>query len=122
MRANRAYSIAWLNASGRSLQQRLVPLATWCVRRLRTAEYRYRWLKRAGCAGLGMKQKALGLKKPWRRVSRLDCASAAVRKNIRHVMVLLDLYTGLRALDEITVATTTDDILNLIFSSFCIGK
>jgi tRNA modification GTPase len=37
-------------------------------------------------------------------------------------MVLLDLYNGLRALDEITGATTTDDILNLIFSSFCIGK
>ena len=37
-------------------------------------------------------------------------------------MLLLDLYSALRPLDEITGATTTDDILNLIFSRFCIGK
>ncbi len=37
-------------------------------------------------------------------------------------MILLDLYGSLRALDEITGATTADDILNLIFGSFCIGK
>ena len=37
-------------------------------------------------------------------------------------MHLLDLYGALRPLDEITGATTTDDILNLIFSTFCIGK
>jgi tRNA modification GTPase len=37
-------------------------------------------------------------------------------------MLLLDLYSALRALDTITGATTTDDILNLIFSKFCIGK
>jgi tRNA modification GTPase len=37
-------------------------------------------------------------------------------------MLLLDLYSALRPLDEITGATTTDDILNLIFSTFCIGK
>ena len=36
--------------------------------------------------------------------------------------VLLDLYGALRPLDAITGATTTDDILNLIFSTFCIGK
>ena len=34
----------------------------------------------------------------------------------------LDLYNALRPLDEITGVTTTDDILNLIFSRFCIGK
>jgi tRNA modification GTPase len=37
-------------------------------------------------------------------------------------MLLLDLYAALRPIDEITGVTTTDDILNLIFSSFCIGK
>jgi tRNA modification GTPase len=37
-------------------------------------------------------------------------------------MVLLDLYAALRPLDEITGTTTTDDILNLIFGTFCIGK
>jgi tRNA modification GTPase len=46
----------------------------------------------------------------------------AVRDRIPHEMLLLDLYSALRPLDEITGATTTDDILNLIFSSFCIGK
>ena len=55
-------------------------------------------------------------------IAALDAASIAVEKNIPHEMVLMDLYQSLRALDEITGATTTDDILNLIFSTFCIGK
>jgi tRNA modification GTPase len=41
---------------------------------------------------------------------------------VRQEMLLVDLYNGLRPLDAITGATTTDDILNLIFSTFCIGK
>jgi tRNA modification GTPase len=52
----------------------------------------------------------------------LDAASSAVRNRIPHEMVLLDLYNALRPLDEITGATSNDDILNLIFSKFCIGK
>jgi tRNA modification GTPase len=52
----------------------------------------------------------------------LDASSAAVRGNVPHEMLLLDLYNALRPLDEITGATTNDDILNLIFSRFCIGK
>jgi tRNA modification GTPase len=55
-------------------------------------------------------------------IAALDAASTAVEKHIPHEMVLIDLYQALRALDEITGATTTDDILNLIFSTFCIGK
>lgn len=55
-------------------------------------------------------------------LSALESAQTAVGKQIPHEMILLDLYNALRALDEITGATTTDDILNLIFSSFCIGK
>ena len=55
-------------------------------------------------------------------VAGLDQAAAAVKNRVPHEMVLLDLYSALRRLDEITGATTTDDILNLIFSSFCIGK
>jgi tRNA modification GTPase len=39
-----------------------------------------------------------------------------------HEMILLDLYEALHALDTLTGTTTTDDILNLIFSQFCIGK
>jgi tRNA modification GTPase len=52
----------------------------------------------------------------------LVAAAASVQNAIPHEMVLLDLYNALRALDELTGATTADDILNLIFSTFCIGK
>ncbi|MGH9528532.1 MAG: tRNA uridine-5-carboxymethylaminomethyl(34) synthesis GTPase MnmE [Terriglobales bacterium] len=55
-------------------------------------------------------------------LAALQSAVIAVGNRIPHEMLLLDLYTALRALDEITGATTTDDILNLIFSRFCIGK
>ena len=55
-------------------------------------------------------------------LSALEAAVSAVGNRIPHEMVLLDLYGALRPLDEITGATTNDDILNLIFSRFCIGK
>jgi tRNA modification GTPase len=49
-------------------------------------------------------------------------ARQAVAAAIPHEMLLLDLYTALRPIDAITGATTADDILNRIFSTFCIGK
>jgi tRNA modification GTPase len=52
----------------------------------------------------------------------LVAARTAVANKIPHEMLLLDLYNALRPLDEMTGATTNDDILNLIFSTFCIGK
>ena len=52
----------------------------------------------------------------------LEAAKSAVAGKIPHEMLLLDLYNALRPLDAVTGATTTDDILNLIFSRFCIGK
>ncbi len=52
----------------------------------------------------------------------LDKAGAAVEARIPHEMLLLDLYGALRPIDAITGATTADDILNRIFSTFCIGK
>ncbi|MGO9515464.1 MAG: tRNA uridine-5-carboxymethylaminomethyl(34) synthesis GTPase MnmE [Candidatus Korobacteraceae bacterium] len=55
-------------------------------------------------------------------IAALDRASAAVPLKTPHEMVLLDLYSALRPLDDITGATTAEDILSLIFSSFCIGK
>jgi tRNA modification GTPase len=45
-----------------------------------------------------------------------------VRNKTPHEMLLLDLYSALRPLDAITGQTTPDDVLNLIFSTFCIGK
>jgi tRNA modification GTPase len=52
----------------------------------------------------------------------LEKARAAVEAGIPHEMLLLDLYAGLVPIDAITGATTADDILNRIFSTFCIGK
>jgi tRNA modification GTPase len=52
----------------------------------------------------------------------LEKACDAVRSSIPHEMLLLDLYGALRPIDAITGATTADDILNRIFSTFCIGK
>ena len=55
-------------------------------------------------------------------LSALEPAEQAVHNHIPHEMLLMDLYNSLRPLDAITGETTTDDILNLIFSTFCIGK
>ena len=52
----------------------------------------------------------------------LDRARDAVSHHIPHEMLLLDLYAALKSIDAITGATTADDILNRIFSTFCIGK
>jgi tRNA modification GTPase len=52
----------------------------------------------------------------------LDHARSAVEFGIPHEMILIDLYASLRPIDALTGATTADDILNRIFSTFCIGK
>ena len=52
----------------------------------------------------------------------LEQARNATTLGIPHEMLLLDLYAALRPIDAITGATTADDILNRIFSTFCIGK
>jgi len=55
-------------------------------------------------------------------IEALEHARKAVEFGIPHEMLLLDLYAALRPIDAITGATTADDILNRIFSTFCIGK
>ena len=52
----------------------------------------------------------------------LTTARSAIHEGVPQEMVLLDLHTGLQALDSLTGTTTTEDILSLIFSTFCIGK
>jgi tRNA modification GTPase len=55
----------------------------------------------------------------------LDSLAAAETANdsgIPHEFLLSDLHGALRALDSLTGQTTSDDILNRIFSTFCIGK
>ncbi len=49
-------------------------------------------------------------------------AQVATEVGMPHEVLLLDLERALRALDELTGTTTKDDVLRLIFSSFCIGK
>ncbi|MGA8041552.1 MAG: tRNA uridine-5-carboxymethylaminomethyl(34) synthesis GTPase MnmE [Terracidiphilus sp.] len=49
-------------------------------------------------------------------------ADRANSESVPHEMILIDLYRALWALDSLTGQTTPDDILNLIFSTFCIGK
>jgi tRNA modification GTPase len=55
-------------------------------------------------------------------LAALADAAQANAASIPHEMILLDLYRALWALDSLTGQTTPDDILNLIFSTFCIGK
>jgi tRNA modification GTPase len=55
-------------------------------------------------------------------LAALERAQQGVTATIPHEMILLDLYEALHALDTLTGTTTTDDILHLIFSKFCIGK
>ncbi len=52
----------------------------------------------------------------------LEAAAEANATRIPHEMILIDLYRALWALDSLTGQTTPDDILNLIFTTFCIGK
>jgi tRNA modification GTPase len=55
-------------------------------------------------------------------LAALADAAQANAASIPHEMILLDLYRALWALDSLTGQTTSDDILHLIFSTFCIGK
>jgi len=52
----------------------------------------------------------------------LEAAREANAAGLPHEIILMDLHAALRALDSLTGATTPDDILGLIFSTFCIGK
>ena len=55
-------------------------------------------------------------------LAALQRAAAAARADVPHEMLLLDLYDALEALDAITGATGAEDVLDRIFSAFCIGK
>jgi tRNA modification GTPase len=52
----------------------------------------------------------------------LEKAKIAAQSGIPHEFIILDLYCALSPIDAITGATTADDILNRIFTTFCIGK
>jgi tRNA modification GTPase len=47
---------------------------------------------------------------------------AALGLGLPHELLLLDLHAGLEALGSLTGVTTSEDLLRVIFSNFCIGK
>jgi tRNA modification GTPase len=55
-------------------------------------------------------------------LTALGAADAANLDRLPHELLLVDLHAALTALDTLTGTTTTDNILALIFSTFCIGK
>jgi len=52
----------------------------------------------------------------------LASAATALQENISEEFVLADLHRGLEQLDAITGETHVEDLLDKIFSRFCIGK
>ena len=57
-----------------------------------------------------------------RAVQALEAAKAAVEASLPLDLVSLDIQEALEALGELTGEVTTDDILDRIFGSFCVGK
>ena len=55
-------------------------------------------------------------------VEVLQAALTATADHTPHEMLLLSLHTALQSLNAITGETTSEEILNRIFSTFCIGK
>lgn len=49
-------------------------------------------------------------------------AGAGAESMVPHEALMIDLYEALSELDAITGQTTVEDILGLIFSTFCVGK
>jgi len=55
-------------------------------------------------------------------IASLDRAIQSVRHRLSAEFIVVDLRAAMDSLGMITGETTTDDILNTIFSKFCIGK
>ncbi len=55
-------------------------------------------------------------------VEALCRADHSLGNQMPHEVLLLDFYAALQSLNALTGETTVDDILNNIFSTFCIGK
>ena len=83
-------------------------------------------LAELGAAGAVAESGALNNLRQQEAVNETLVALAAAREanasGLPHEMILMDLHAALRALDSLTGATTPDDILARIFSTFCIGK
>ncbi len=55
-------------------------------------------------------------------VQSLSLAKNSLMKNMSFEFVVLDLRVALDSIGEIVGKVVTEDILNKIFSEFCIGK
>ena len=108
-----------------AIAQRLPVIATSAVTGAGIAELREAILKLAtggAAAEPGMLTSLRHHQSITAALQGLADAERAAEEAIPHEMILLDLYRTLWALDSLTGQTTPDDVLNLIFSSFCIGK
>ncbi len=52
----------------------------------------------------------------------LERAQSALNDNLSNEFIALDIREAINALDDISGQTTSEDVLNNIFDSFCIGK
>ena len=57
-----------------------------------------------------------------RAVKNLEEARFTLQKNIGIDFISIDLRTALELLSELTGESVTEDVINEIFSKFCIGK
>jgi tRNA modification GTPase len=57
-----------------------------------------------------------------RTAAAVSSAHRAIHDSLAPELVAVDLHAALQALGDITGETTTEDILERIFASFCIGK
>ena len=57
-----------------------------------------------------------------RAVKNLESARETVKSNVGIDFVSIDLRTALELFGEITGESVTEDVINEIFSKFCIGK
>ena len=57
-----------------------------------------------------------------RAIGALFKAGDAARKRLSPEFIAIDLREGINALGEVVGETYTDDILDVIFAKFCIGK
>ena len=57
-----------------------------------------------------------------RALMALEKCHKSLNHQMPHEVILLDLYSALKALNALTGETTVEDILDNIFSTFCIGK
>ncbi|MBL7994715.1 tRNA uridine-5-carboxymethylaminomethyl(34) synthesis GTPase MnmE [bacterium] len=55
-------------------------------------------------------------------LSSLEIAKRSLADNLSYEFVALDIHNAIHALAEIVGEVSSDDVLNNIFSSFCIGK